>query len=75
MFILKKHKSRADFSFRSSLKVRHTDPNSLLLLKRPITSKRGVIRGLMMYNFVVVQFYHWFKFYFLLFQTHYHILP
>ena len=25
--------------------------------------------------FVVVQFYPWFKFQFLLFQTHYHILP
>ena len=24
---------------------------------------------------VVVQFYPWFKFYFLLFQTHYHTLP
>ena len=24
---------------------------------------------------VVVQFYHWFKFYFLLFQNHYHTLP
>ena len=25
--------------------------------------------------YVVVQFYSWFKFYFLMFQTHYHILP
>ena len=25
--------------------------------------------------YVVVQFYPWFKFYFLLFQTHYHTLP
>ena len=25
--------------------------------------------------YVVVQFYTWFKFYFLLFQTHYHTLP
>ena len=24
---------------------------------------------------IVVQFYHWFEFYFLLFQTHYHTLP
>ena len=31
-----------------------------------------------MYNvegYVVVQFYPWFKFYFLLFQAHYHTLP
>ena len=27
------------------------------------------------YVCVVVQFYPWFKFYFLLFQTHYHTLP
>ena len=27
------------------------------------------------YVYVVVQFYPWFKFYFLLFQTHYHTLP
>ena len=27
------------------------------------------------YVYVVVQFYLWFKFYFLLFQTHYHTLP
>ena len=26
-------------------------------------------------GYVVVQFYPWFKFSFLLFQTHYHILP
>ena len=25
--------------------------------------------------YVVVQYDHWFKFYFLLFQTHYHTLP
>ena len=25
--------------------------------------------------YIVVQFYHWFKFYFLLFQTHCHTLP
>ena len=35
--------------------------------------------GLELHAYVVVQFYPdlypWFKFYFLLFQTHYHILP
>ena len=36
---------------------------------------KGVKSRLVNIIYVVVQLYPWFKFYFLLFQTHYHRLP